>query len=52
MNPTCTDAINTFFVFLNLLKCDAELISQFCLTQSHLHSSRFHASTDMNVNML
>jgi hypothetical protein len=47
-----TDAINSFFVFLNLLKCETEQIPETFLTHSDQHAPQSNAMTDMRVDRI
>lgn len=50
--PARADTVYSFFVFLNLLKCQTEQFAQTLLTHSDQHTSQSHAMSDMRVDWI
>ena len=48
--PAGADAVDAFFVFLNLLKCQAQKIAQLFLAHADQHAPDAHAIADLSID--
>jgi hypothetical protein len=47
-----TDAVRSFFIFLHLLECQAELVAERLLAHSQYHAAHANALSDMFVGWM